>query len=235
MEIIKENTDLVNKLANNKIDTQYCPIIIELSGTPNSGKTTVLNKISSVCRRKHINCRVIFESAPYCKILNKLSPEFNYWTGADFIKKLWNFIAEKPDIVLCERGLFDAICWMEFHLNENNISKKQFQIMKNFYLNEDISNYTRYVLVMTCSDQVAVNRENTNSTYGAIGTIVNETTISKINIAIKSTIELCQNSFDKIDTIDTSDLNIEQTVDSVFNKILQYLNQSNHFFISEGQ
>lgn len=225
MDIKTENHKLLDSIiAQQKANKRT--IILEISGTPNSGKTTVLNKLSSLFSRKKIAHKILKESASECKIPNKLSPAFNYWTGSRTMTKLWEALALTPHLIICERGLFDAICWLDFHQRRDSIPNVQFETIKNYYLNEDIYKYNRYVLEMVCSPETAVKREYNINDFNAGGTIVNTDIISQFNNAIIDCTNTFEHDFSQIDTLDTDSMDMNQTVDLSFNYLFQYLTEN---------
>ena len=64
------------------------PFIIEVLGTPNSGKTSAIQTFEKVLKRSNVKYKIIYEGASRCKIKDKLSPNFNFWTLSDTMKLL---------------------------------------------------------------------------------------------------------------------------------------------------
>ena len=97
-------------------------LVIEISGTPNSGKSSVIKSIEKMMIRSNICHSVIQESALKCKIQDKLSEDFNIWTACETICSLVHSLNHHKDVIILERGIFDALCWCEFHFRRNNLN-----------------------------------------------------------------------------------------------------------------
>lgn len=213
--------ELYDKITRHQVITPT--FIIEISGTPNSGKTTSVLKFENLFNRKKMGFKFIHELATKCPINDKLLPEFNFWTGTSTLTKIWEILYEKPKVIICERGIFDALSWLEFHYLRKSINESQLNIMSDFYLNESLSKYKKYVLELVCSPTCAVDREYMINDYYIPGTIVNEEIVQQINRSIKVSCNKYNKYFDKIETVDSTNLDMETTVTIVFNKILRYL------------
>lgn len=198
------------------------PIIIELSGTPNSGKTTALSAISDVMTRNQITHTVIQESASRCLITDKLSPEFNYWTASDTIQRLIRASQENIPLILCERGLFDALTWLDFHFQRNQIPEAEFIAMNNLYLLYQNLLSSNYVLIMKCSSDVSILREYAErNTY--YGTIINPVILNQINDSINRCTHRYHSHFSDLQVFDTSNMPLAEAVTNIITEILSYL------------
>ena len=220
-----ENKQLVDELYDRITQQQAIAptFIVEISGTPNSGKTTSVLKFENLFNRKKMGFKFIHEMATKCPINNKLLPEFNYWTGTSTMTKFWELLYKKPTVIICERGIFDALCWLEFHYKRKSISEFQLKKMADFYLNDSLTKYKKYVLELVCSPKCAVDREYMINDYHIPGTIVNKEIVQQINQSIKTSSDKYNDYFDRIETVDSTNMDMESTVTTVFNKILHYL------------
>lgn len=217
---ILEHLSVLSNITNKE------PIIIELAGTPNSGKTSLINSINTSFSRYNVKCKIIRESAQFCKISNKKTPQFNYWTALETLQRILSVIDQGYKVILCDRGVFDAISWMKLYLNNKYITQEDYNIIKNFYLLKEWNQYFYYIIVMTCDADISVQRDLDYNEFEKYGTIVNPNTISEINNAIFETTIEYYNKFNKIEVYDTSN-NIEdvkkQVMENVFKYLLSYL------------
>lgn len=214
---------LISNLSDNN---DKLPMIIELAGTPNSGKTTIINELDTVFRRYNINSKVICESARYCKITNKKSPQFNYWTALETIQRIISMIDQGYKIIICDRGIFDAITWMNFYLNNKLISKKDFDTTINFYMLNEWRQYVHCVVAITCDPQISINRDIDYKEFEVYGSIVNPQILPQINKAIIETIEDYKKHFNKLMYFDTSDdlsKMKKRIVNDILNTLVHYL------------
>ena len=64
------------------------PIVIEFSGLPNSGKTTLLHNLDKLCKSNGINAIIIQEPAELLpKLIPKGSIEQNLWITLETLQK----------------------------------------------------------------------------------------------------------------------------------------------------
>ena len=93
------------------------PIVIEFCGSPKAGKTSCISALSMFLRRNGFRVKVLVERASVCPVGNKYDPLFNVWTICSALAELSETISNSPkdyDVVILDRGLFDALCWFEW-------------------------------------------------------------------------------------------------------------------------
>lgn len=216
----EQKLNLISDLSNN--DINKAPLIIELSGTPNSGKTSLIEEIDGAFRRYDIKCKVICESAKYCKISNKKIPQYNYWTALETIQRIISVIDQGYKIILCDRGIFDAITWMKFYYNNKLIRKDDFDSTIKFYSLNMWRQFIQYVILITCDPQIAIERDVTYKEFNKYGTIVNLETLQEINMAINESKEEYSYIFNNVFSYDTSK-DIEGVKRKITDKLFDYL------------
>ena len=99
------------------------PINIELTGTPEAGKTTQMARLSKLLTQDGFIVRTIRESAeivPTC--FKKRSIEANRWMRLKTSADVLCANSEDVDIILIDRGLVDGIIWQEIFLEEGKLS-----------------------------------------------------------------------------------------------------------------
>src|SRR5437764_5508804 len=93
------------------------PVVIEFSGSPKAGKTTVVNHISGFLKRCGFRTKIVVERAVVCPIRDKKDSAFNIWTLCHSLAALLEETQEppapnEPDILILDRGIFDTTCWL---------------------------------------------------------------------------------------------------------------------------
>lgn len=222
LNLEEKNIRLIELIKNCK-SKKVSPIIIEFDGTPNSGKTTIAEETFKVLNNL-FKCSYITERAINCKINDKLSPQFNFVTGTQTVIKIIEEIECGNQIIVCERGLLDAIFWMDFHYANNKISNKSNQLMTDFYLSEEFINYKVFSIVMQCNSSATINREKIVNKYITNKRIVNKHVIDMYNVSIEECYAKYKHFFKAV-KIDTSSLSIQDTFDSCLFYILKYISE----------
>ena len=91
-------------------------MVVEFAGVPKAGKSTTLGQVHAFLKRCGFRVEVVVEHASICPIRDKKHANFNVWTACTTLSR----ILEKtqipsrpgdPDVLLLDRGLFDAVNW----------------------------------------------------------------------------------------------------------------------------
>ena len=212
----------INAISEIVSKIQHKPFIIEVTGTPNAGKSPAITLLARLLNKYHFRVKVIYEAASRCRLSNKYTPEFNYWTACDTIKQLLEGIDSKFDIIICERGMFDAICWSHVYLSDGSISQDEMHCLSKFYLFPFWKNHIRLVCLFKCSVKESLKRERVGDNE-FVGTIVNNIVLENINSAINKTKIEYGSEFERIIEIDTTELSQEQVNESFISDILTHL------------
>lgn len=182
------------------------PLIVEISGSPNSGKTSAIHAIERIDKQQGVKVKIIYEAATKCKIKDKLSIDFNIWTANFTINSILESLNNSYDMIICERGVFDCLCWLEFHIKNKNIPFSFIEEIYNFYQSKKWFENIDFIYVMTCSPEVSIKREYLDGLTEVSGTIVNKKILSIIDEAILNTIEKNKETLQNIYTLDTTSL-----------------------------
>lgn len=180
------------------------PFVIEVSGTPNSGKTSSIQALEKILKRCGIKHKIVFEAAPNCILENKLSSQYFLWVMHETISNLRTLPTKECDVIIVERGLFDMLSWAKFHADMNTFSKQECDSIYKRLLSKKLLNRTDFLYVMNCSVDSSIQRENINNLVDLKGSIVNETILSKLNISINETLEEYGKYFSNFKILDTS-------------------------------
>jgi uncharacterized protein YfkK (UPF0435 family) len=205
-------------------------VIIELSGTPNAGKTSALKTLERILiKHFKIPAKVMYEAANNCPIKNKYSPQFDYWTVCETIKNLIYYIDGGFRLIICERGVFDAVIWATVYHLDGFIDQNQLNVLSDFYLYPEWASLIGYTFIMKCDTRAAIKRESFDGPDTAKSPIVNKITLDKINNALSIALENNKENIIDYSIFDTSDLDQEEInkifVSSVFNYLMRLRNE----------
>ena len=186
------------------------PIVIEFSGSPKSGKTSGINSLMQFFKRNDLKVKDVRESAGVCRVKDKHSPLFNLWTACDSIKSLVGVLESERalyDVVILDRGIFDAMCWFQWLFNSGKMSGKMKQIMDQFLSMEELIAYIDIVFAYTAQPEVSIEREYASLLTDIPGSIMNREILTEYLAAVEQTAAAAEENalFRKIHTIDTSD------------------------------
>ncbi|MCH5147408.1 MAG: hypothetical protein J1F61_05350 [Clostridiales bacterium] len=216
-----------NQIKNIFNQRREAPVIIEILGTPNSGKTTSLNKFEVILRRFNINnYKILYEAGNGCPIKDKFSPRYNFWTACETIKNVLESIDSGIEVIVCERGIYDAICWALIYFEEKMIDLNQFKALLNFYSLDIWQNLFKYLLIVKCEVNEAIEREKSNGLIEKEGKIVNNIVLSKYNKALKCLIKKYLKGDENYSIIDTTAQQYNDTIKTIVSNIFSFLESS---------
>lgn len=191
---------------------RHKPFIVELTGTPEAGKTTTVDIIYKQLIDLGYKVRIYPESAALVpKFIPKGSKEFKLWIDADTFR----YLIEAPlltdyDIVIFDRGAYDRIFWIYL------------DAIENFKLSLDLAPFGRLakdyppdlLITLFVSDEGSINRK------GGEGRIVTREFIRNYNTLLKSFINSISDNVNNVFVI-TDNLSIEEVTSTVLNSILE--------------
>ena len=93
------------------------PIVIEFSGLPNSGKTTLLQNLKVLCSKNNVEAIFIQEAAELLsKCITKGSIEQNLWITLETLQRCLEIKFESnADFILLDRGFYNQLFWVELY------------------------------------------------------------------------------------------------------------------------
>ena len=112
------------------------PFNIELTGTPEAGKTTQFKRISEQLQNEGFDVLTIRESAeivPSC--FQKGSADAHRWMGLQTFQSLLSANASDSDIVIIDRGFVDRMIWQEIFLSDGKITQVEVDGLKLYFNN----------------------------------------------------------------------------------------------------
>ncbi|OYW72032.1 MAG: hypothetical protein B7Z37_26020, partial [Verrucomicrobia bacterium 12-59-8] len=154
------------------------PIVIEFAGMPKAGKTTIVNEIHRFLKRCGFKAKMIGEKASICPIRDKKDSSFNIWTVCQTLSELLVDTqspptASDPEIVLLDRGIFDAVAWLRLLERLKRLKPQERESVENFVLLEDWRNRISQVILLTVNPAQALEREEGLLPIAVAGSIMN--------------------------------------------------------------
>ncbi len=184
------------------------PIVLEFAGVPKAGKTTTLGQIQTFLKRCGFRVEVVVERASVCPIRDKKHANFNVWTACTTLSKILEKTqtpahADDPDVLILDRGLFDAVSWLAVMERLARIQPEERQAVERFLLLKDWSRRVTGVIVMTTSPHDSMERERGDLPVEKTGSIMNEDVLRLMLETTKQTAEKLDRHF-RIHRVDTS-------------------------------
>lgn len=203
------------------------PIVLEFCGTPKSGKTSCLSSLNLFLKRNGFSTRLLTERAGVCPITDKFNPLFNIWTSNSAIAELSAAFAEHGnnlDVIICDRGIYDALCWFEWLLEHDHLKLKDYEALTQYITTDRLRSMIDLVYVFKARPEVAMKREYAHLLTNRHGSIMNTDVLREFNQSIENAEHKYRTAFRCVKTIDTSDLDQNEVSYQVTETVLQTLN-----------
>jgi len=211
------------------------PLFVEFSGTPKAGKSTIINSLRLFLARNGFKAYVLSERASTCPIRNKKHLFFNAWTACATLTQMLD--AGQPvkpgepggprdDVVIMDRGLFDALTWMQWLENRNEMTSEDRATIENFLTLPHWREMIGLVLVMKVTPDVALGREFADLLTRKPGSIMNPQTVEEFNCALDQTLQRYGAQFSSPLIVDTTGQDPKDTGYEVVRLVLEKLDNS---------
>ena len=208
------------------------PIVLEFAGVPKAGKTTTLSQIQAFLKRCGFRVEVVVERASVCPIRDKKHANFNVWTACTTLSQILEKTQtparpDDPDVLILDRGLFDAVCWFAVMERLARVRQSERDQIEQFLLMEDWRRRITGVIVMTAAPRVSMEREQGDlPVVGSGGSIMNEDVLRQMLDTTRATAKRLAEHF-RIFEIDTSNgsRGRQQTVESVAGIVLDLIEE----------
>lgn len=199
------------------------PFMLEITGTPSAGKTTTITEIDKFFRR--IGFERVWkpqEGAEVIRHIPRTTPEYNIRTANYALNLLLdNAYGHNYDLVIFDRCIFDAYCWMNYWERKGKLSEDEAMNHQIHFLSKFWTNYLDAVFIMTCSPETAMKRELKLALSSRLGETTNPKSIKTLAEIWKVAYETLKNSYSQLHFIDTTAMDEQEMIETVTLKALE--------------
>ena len=118
------------------------PYVIEFTGTPRTGKTTLIHNLYDFFKKKGFSVELLEEFTTSKKykqeIYPKLKDKYKNVINTEIPKYVLNELEEKiiikPDIIIVDRSLFDRLIWVDRLSLNGGMSNQEYEAYKEKYI-----------------------------------------------------------------------------------------------------
>ena len=197
--------------AAERFGTARKPVVVEFAGVPKAGKSTTIGQIQAFLKRCGFSVEVVVEHASTCPIRDKKHANFNVWTACATLIQLLEKTQissrpDDPDILLLDRGLFDAVNWFAVMERLARIRPDERAQIESFLLMDDWRKRVTGVIVMTASPADSMKREQgCLPVHGASGSVMNDDVLGRmLDTTRETTARLKKEKKFRVFEVDTS-------------------------------
>lgn len=242
--ILKDNIDEYNLLKNihyrkeevfklKNVLSKKKPYVIEFTGTPRTGKTSLINNLKDFFKKKGFRVCIIeefttslkYKTQIYPILKNKSKNVVNTEIPKYVLKDLDDAINSKYDIIIVDRSLFDRLIWVDRLFLKKGMSDEEYNEYKSTYIplikekiNIIVSLYTDsltclkrdYHANLSLENRTFLNEDNVNE--------YNKSLLNMEKLSIKENI-----NFKMFDTTNKNQREISfEVIDSILSDMKKY-------------
>ena len=184
------------------------PIFIEFSGTPKSGKSSCIDIVSHFFRRLTFQVLSPSEGAsrrtPYD--LRRDLVAFNTWSASYALTHILESLYDphKYQLVILDRGLYDALAWFQLLLDRGEITEETCGQVHDFLRIEKWRSVIDAVFLFRVDSATSLERENRHTLIDEPGRAMNPEFLQDLNSAYGSVRKKYASAFQHFEIIDTS-------------------------------
>ena len=225
------------KVLNNKFT-----YVIEFTGTPRTGKTTLINNLYDFFKKGKFNTKVLEEfttSQRYKKeIYPRLKIEYKNVVKSEIPRYILNNLSDtidkNYDVIIIDRSLFDRMIWMDRLYSKNGVSKEEYDNYINEYV-PIIKNKIDIVIGTYTDSLTSLRRDYTANVALEKRSFLSEDNVNEYNnslLNMKMLTEKENINFYMFDTTNKSEREISfEVVDTILNNMrTYYINKLNEEF-----
>lgn len=193
-------------LNNNK------PYVIEFTGTPRTGKTTLINNLYDFFKKGGFNTIVLeefttskrYKQEIYPKLKDKYKNVVNTEIPKYVLKELDETIDKEPDIIIIDRSLFDRMIWVDRLYKKNGMLIEEY----NNYIKEyvPIIKQKINIIISTYTDSLTSLKRDYNTNLSLEKrTFLNEENINEYNNSLLNMKKLSEKESINLHIFDTTE------------------------------
>src|SRR3989338_4851633 len=201
------------------------PFFVEVTGTPDSGKSTLIEQIYNDLRKEKLRIWKPQEGAQVVQDIPRDTPLYNISTGFYAINLLMHLSkGHQYDVVIFERCCFDMFVWIEdwFSLGKLNAEEKRawqdHVALSRFYVNNIDAAY-----FVVCEPEESMKRAMELSTTKKVGGTTNPKKITVLVEKYRTAFDKLSDNYQQLELIDTTRLKKKEMVALFTAKVLEAL------------
>ncbi len=202
------------------------PFVGEITGTPAAGKSMTIDELDKFFKRHGFRVRRIHEGAEVIRHIDRSTPLYNLRTGLYALELLIDICAgHLYDIVLFDRGIFDAYCWMTYWLEKGELSVDERNMIQGFFLSRFWEKNIDVAYFFICEAEEAIRREHRVTLSKKLGATTNPETINKLIRRYQEAYKILSPKHKQLFLIDTTHLDEQKMIEGVATQMFEIFEQ----------
>ncbi|MDO8467150.1 MAG: hypothetical protein Q7S83_03380 [bacterium] len=200
------------------------PFFIEFTGSPSAGKTTAIKEMDKFLRLMGFRVLMPQEGAEEIRHIERTTPLYNIRTGLYALTKLIDFAAgHLYDVVIFDRCIFDAYCWMMYWREKQKLSEAEMAMVQQFFLSRFWTSYIDLPIFVVCNPEEAMRREQRISVSKKMGQTSNPATIATLVNRYRTAFNQLKPDYHQLQLLDTTKMREQAVIEKVTGMILEMM------------
>lgn len=210
-KIIQQQIDDIKEYL--RYDIRYSlprPFIVEFAGPPSVGKTSVIAGIDDFLRPLGLSKIWPPQEGPReIRHISRSTPDYNLRTALDSIPKLLDESHDsRYDLILFDRCVYDAYCWMEYWEKKGKLSSKDKLLFQSYYMNSRFTEKIDICYFLVCDPETSMKREFKDAISNEVRETTNLESIKMLDGIWRSSYKSLFPSNPNLRLVDTTNLNV---------------------------
>jgi thymidylate kinase len=202
------------------------PFFVEVTGPPSSGKTTTITELDKFFRRQGFRVLRPQEGAEVIRHIERTTPLYNIRTGLYALSLLIDIAhGHQYDLVIFDRCIFDANCWMIYWEEKGMLTKAEKLIAQQFFLSRFWADTIDIAYFMICDPDIAMKRELRIALSEKLGETTNPKTVATLRERYVNAYHALSPTCPQLRLVDTSHLEEGPMVEQIANYTLDMFEQ----------
>lgn len=200
------------------------PVIIEFTGSPDSGKTTVIDALDPFFRRLGFQVKRPQEGAEVIRHVPRSDHEYNIRTGIYQLGQVIDASYDRQiDLFILDRGLYDVSCWMEYWVQKGQLSRSKANAYRSFFSDPKWLSKIDICFFVICDPQEALRRNEKAIPLDEFGETTNPESIRSLVEITKKTYEYWKTQGAPVVLVDTTNRSPKEVASEILNETLKVL------------
>lgn len=209
------------------------PYVIEFTGTPRTGKTTLIHNLNDFFKKAGFSVAYLEEfttSSKYKKeIYPKLKDQYKSIINTEIpkyvLQQLKDEIDNRPNIIIVDRSLFDRMIWMDRLYLKDGVGKEEYDAYNSQYVPLIKDNID--IIIATYTDSLtSLQRDYMANLSLEERHFLNEQNVNEYNASLVNMEKLAKEEDINLYRFDTTDCSIRELSIQITNTILDDMRKS---------
>ena len=200
------------------------PVIIEFTGSPDAGKTTIIDALDPFFRRLGFRVMRPQEGAEVIRHVPRSDYEYNIRTGVYQLGLVMDGSYDRfTDLFILDRGLYDLSCWMEYWARKGQIDRDKANFYRKFFGDPKWLSKIDICFFVVCEPEEAIKRNQLAIPLDEFGETTNPESVKALVDITRKTYAYWHARGAPVVMVDTTNVAPKEVAAEIIDKTLEML------------